>query len=45
MGMDDNDEDVMVNYHEDDDPDEQIPLKPSPGKQPHRLVNYGSAMG
>lgn len=36
-------EDVMVNYEEEDDPDECIPLKPSPTRLSARLTDYGSA--
>ena len=36
-------EDVMVNYEEEDDSDEQIPLKPSPTRLSFRFTDYGSA--
>jgi len=36
-------EDVMVNYEEEYDSDEQIPLKPSPTRLSVRFMDYGSA--
>jgi len=36
-------EDVMVNYEEECDPDEYIPLKPSPTRLSVRFMDYGSA--
>lgn len=36
-------EDVMVNYEEGYDSDEQIPLKPSPTRLSSRFMDYGSA--
>jgi len=36
-------EDVMVNYEEEYDFDEQIPLKPSPTRLYARFMDYGSA--
>jgi hypothetical protein len=36
-------EDVMVNYEEECDSDEQIPLKLSPIRLSARFVDYGSA--
>lgn len=36
-------EDVMVNYEEQDDTDEYIPLKPSPTRLSARYMDYGSA--
>lgn len=36
-------EDVMVNYEEEDDRDEYIPLKSSPTRLSARLMDYGSA--
>ena len=36
-------EDVMVNYEEEHDPDEYIPLKPSPTRLSARFMDYGSA--
>lgn len=44
MGIED-EEDVMVNSREDRDADEQIPLKPSPGRFSSRPMNYGAARG
>lgn len=42
MGVGD-EEDVMVNDHEDYDLDEQIPLKPSPGRFSSKLRDYGAS--
>lgn len=39
----DDEEDVMVNYEEECDSDEQIPLKPSPTRLSARFMDYGSA--
>lgn len=36
-------EDVMVNYQEEFDSDEYIPLKPSPTRLSARFMDYGSA--
>ena len=36
-------EDVMVNYEEEHDSDERIPLKPSPKRLSIGFVDYGSA--
>lgn len=36
-------EDVMVNYEEEDDSDEYIPLKPSPTRSSVQFMDYGSA--
>jgi hypothetical protein len=36
-------EDVMVNYEEERDSDEYIPLKPSPTRLSVRFTDYGSA--
>jgi len=36
-------EDVMVNYEEEHDFGEQIPLKPSPTQLYARFMDYGSA--
>ena len=39
----DGEEDVMVNYEEECDSDEQIPLMPSPTRVSARFMDYGSA--
>ena len=39
----DDEEDVMVNYEEEDDFDERIPLKPSPTRLSARFADYGTA--